>query len=90
MPPKKIADAALEGSTDQAKMMAAEQVLLVSAPGGPRRRAGLAFDKEPVELTEADLGDDPVATYEALRADPKLKIDASWREIPIESDGEQA
>lgn len=88
MAPKKNAETAPDEGTDQAKMMAAEQVLLVSAPGGPRRRAGLAFDKEPVELTEADLGDDPEATYEALRADPKLKIDASWREIPIEPSGE--
>lgn len=71
------------------EMKAAEQVLIVSAPGGPRRRAGLSFDKQPVELTEADLGDDPEATVQALRADPKLKIDAGWREVPVEPAGEQ-
>ncbi len=62
----------------------AEQVLIVSAPGGPRRRAGFAFGPEPVELTFEQLGDTKEKceeTLNALRADPKLKIDGRMREI---------
>lgn len=60
----------------------AEQVLIVSAPGGPRRRAGFSFGQVPVELRAEDLGDDPSAVVEALRADPLLKIDGRLEERP--------
>lgn len=59
-------------------------VLIVSAPGGARRRAGLSFDIEPRELTEEELGataDEVEARINALRADPKLKIDMRTVEI---------
>lgn len=46
-------------------------ILTITAPVGPRRRAGFAFGKEPVHLTEADLDD---AKFEALKADPQLVI----------------
>lgn len=65
----------------------AEQVLIVSAPGGPRRRAGFAFGPEPVELTFEQLGDTKEKceeTLNALRADPKLKIDGRMREIVLD------
>lgn len=60
----------------------ADQVLIVSAPGGPRRRAGFSFGPVPVELRAEDLGDDPGAVVEALRADPLLKIDGRFEERP--------
>ncbi|WP_311272380.1 MULTISPECIES: hypothetical protein [unclassified Rhizobium] len=65
----------------------AEQVLIVSAPGGPRRRAGFAFGPEPIELTFEQLGDTKETreeTLNALRADPKLKIDGRMREIVLD------
>lgn len=46
-------------------------VVTITAPGGPRRRAGFAFGKEPVHLTEAQLDKEIV---EALRSDPHLVI----------------
>ena len=64
----------------------AEQVLIVSAPGGPRRRAGFSFGPVPVELRAEDLGDDPEAVLEALRADPLLKIDGRFEERPADND----
>ncbi|WP_137136621.1 hypothetical protein [Rhizobium sp. FKY42] len=66
------------------QMMIGEQVLIVSAPAGPRRRAGISFGPVPVELRGEDLGDDPVATVEALRADPYLKIDGRYEERPAD------
>lgn len=59
-------------------------VLIVSAPGGARRRAGLGFDVQPRELTEEELGataEEVEARINALRADPKLKIDTRLVEI---------
>lgn len=64
--------------------MIAHRVLVVSAPAGPRRRAGLDFGPEPRDLREEDMGDDPEATLDALRADPRLKIDARLEEVPAE------
>lgn len=65
---------------DGCEFIVAEQVLVVSAPGGPRRRAGFSFGPVPVELRAEDLGDDPGAVVEALRADPLLKIDGRFEE----------
>ena len=64
----------------------ADQVLIVSAPGGPRRRAGFSFGPVPVELRAEDLGDDPGAVVEALRADPLLKIDGRFEERLADDD----
>ena len=75
---------ALEERQPDIQMMVAEQVLIVSAPGGPRRRAGFSFGPVPVELRAEDLGDDPKAALEALRADPMLKIDGRFEEHPAE------
>lgn len=66
------------------QMMIAEQVLIVSAPGGPRRRANLSFGPEPIELRLEDLGEDPETTLDLLRADPFLKIDGRFEERPAE------
>lgn len=73
-------------SGDFAEMIVAEQVLIVSAPGGPRRRAGFSFGTVPVELRAEDLGDDPAAVLELLRADPLLKIDGRFEERPADND----
>lgn len=64
--------------------MIAERIYIVTAPGGPRRRAGFGFGPEPVELTTDDLGDDPDAVIEAIRADPKLKLDGRYEERPFD------
>lgn len=82
--PAKTADRLDENDEgmSQGTTMIAEQVLIVSAPAGPRRRAGLAFSPVPVELRWEDLGEDPQATFEALRADPMLKIDGRFEERP--------
>ena len=67
----------------------AEQVLIVTAPGGPRRRAGFSFGPEPVELTQDQLGnsaDEIKDTLDVLRADPLLKIDGRFRERPANED----
>lgn len=59
--------------------------IAVTAPGGPRRRAGMRFDAQPTVLQLADLNDDQIA---ALQGDPMLSIraepapDASEDEIP--------
>ena len=76
-----------EGETSSlTQMMIGEQVLIVSAPAGPRRRAGLSFGPVPIELRGEDLGDDPESTINALRADPYLKIDGRIEERRAESD----
>lgn len=59
-------------------------VLKVSAPAGPRRRAGIAFGPVPVPLREEDLGDDPDKTIALLRADPMLKLDAGIEDAPAD------
>lgn len=46
-------------------------VVTITAPAGPRRRAGFSFGKEPVHLTVADLDEDK---FELLKADPQLVI----------------
>lgn len=71
---------------EEFKMMIGEQVLIVSAPGGPRRRAGFSFGPVPIELRSEDLGDDAEAVLEALRADPLLKIDGRFEERPADND----
>lgn len=66
------------------KSVLVTQTLIVSAPGGDRRRAGFAFGPEPVELEWENLGEtdeDRKTVLEALRADPKLKIDGRMREV---------
>ncbi len=35
------------------------EVLVVTAPGGPRRRAGISFGPVAVELLPSDLGENP-------------------------------
>jgi hypothetical protein len=76
--------AALQERSVEGQLMIAEQVLIVSAPGGPRRRAGHNFGPVAVELRFEDLGADPMAALEALRADPMLKIDGRFEERPAE------
>lgn len=71
---------------EEFETIVADQVLIVSAPGGPRRRAGFSFGPVPVELRAEDLGDDPSAVVEALRADPLLKIDGRFEERPANDD----
>ncbi|CDZ61403.1 Hypothetical protein NGAL_HAMBI2605_14870 [Neorhizobium galegae bv. orientalis] len=83
MPPRTKATAKPAGEETFGKMIAARQVLIVSAPAGPRRRANLAFGPEPRELTVEDLGPDPEAIINALRADPMLKIDGRREEIEL-------
>lgn len=49
----------------------------VRAVGGPRRRAGLAFDTTPRQLTRDDLGgtnEKISATLQILAADPRLSL----------------
>lgn len=46
-------------------------VVTITAPAGPRRRAGFSFGKEPVHLTDADLDEEK---FEALKADTQLVI----------------
>lgn len=77
-----------KSATDN-NMIVTEQVLIVTAPGGPRRRAGFSFGPEPVELTQDQLGnsaDEITATLELLRADPLLKIDGRMVEITSSDD----
>ncbi|CDZ32209.1 Hypothetical protein NGAL_HAMBI1145_09800 [Neorhizobium galegae bv. officinalis] len=83
MPPRTKATAKPAGEETFSEMIAARKVLIVSAPAGPRRRANLTFGPEPRELTEEDLGADPEATINALRADPMLKIDGRYEEIEL-------
>jgi hypothetical protein len=57
------------GSIDPLKLR-----IRVTAPAGPRRRAGFAFGKAPRVLTLADLGDDWPKKMKHLQADPRLSI----------------
>lgn len=71
------------------EMIVAEQVLIVTAPGGPRRRAGFSFGPKPVELTQGQLGnsaDEIKTTLDLLRADPLLKIDGRMVETTSSDD----
>lgn len=70
-------------------MIVTEQVLIVTAPGGPRRRAGFSFGPEPVELTQDQLGnsaEEIKATLDMLHADPLLKIDGRMVERTASED----
>ncbi len=65
----------------------AERIYIISAPGGPRRRANLSFGPEPRELVWEDLGETDEAreqALDALRADPLIKIDGRYEERPLE------
>lgn len=65
----------------------AERIYIISAPGGPRRRANLAFGPEPRELVWEDLGDTDEArelALDVLRSDPLIKIDGRYEERPVE------
>jgi hypothetical protein len=64
-------------AADAAAAIDERPVLQVVAPAGPRRRAGLAFGKEPRQLTAADLGatdEEREARMKALLADPLLSV----------------
>lgn len=54
----------------------------VSAPAGPRRRAGMGFGPAPLTLTETDLGPDAAVTLERLREDPMLRVTVRLVEQP--------
>lgn len=54
-----------------AGMIASGVVLEVTAPGGPRRRAGMSFGKAPVKLNLADITEEEA---EMLQGDPKLRF----------------
>lgn len=54
------------------EMVLGQPVLKISAPGGPRRRAGMRFDQTPVTVNPATLTQEQLA---ALRADQKLRIE---------------
>lgn len=58
--------------------------ILVTAPGGPRRRAGLDFGKIAVPVALDDISEEQL---EALAADPMLTIrPAEAIEAPAETD----
>lgn len=81
-----ISDEPLPPLPEPTPMMVAEQVLIVSAPAGPRRRANMSFGPVPRELRWEELGPDPKGTLEALRLDPMIKIDGRMEERPATSD----
>jgi hypothetical protein len=66
-------------------------VIIVTAPGGPRRRAGYGFGPEETKFYEGDM---PNAELEKLieqwRDDPLLKVDARMEEVaaPVEEPAE--
>jgi len=87
---QKIAEAAASAGEEAAvsskdtDFVTVESLLIVSAPGGPRRRAGFAFGPEPVDLTYDQLGEtneERKAVLDVLRADPKLKLDSRMIEV---------
>ena len=59
-------------------------VIVVTAPGGQRRRAGYSFGPSETTFTEAELGGEEKAKdlIDAWRADPMLKVDARFEERP--------
>ncbi len=76
-----------EASEPVSRMMLAEHIAIVTAPAGPRRRAGFGFGPVPVELRWDDLGDTDEAretALNAIRADPMLKLDGRFEERPVE------
>ncbi|APO76105.1 hypothetical protein AM571_CH03311 [Rhizobium etli 8C-3] len=58
--------------------------IVVSAPGGPRRRAGYGFGPAETSFTEEQLGEAGETLIEAWRADPLLKVD-----VRIDEESEQ-
>lgn len=56
---------------EETKAEAPRFVVTITAPAGPRRRAGFAFGKEPVHLTAEDLDKEK---EKALAEDPQLVI----------------
>jgi hypothetical protein len=86
---EKIAEAAASAgeaaaASKDTDFVTVEPLLIVSAPGGPRRRAGFAFGPEPVDLSYDQLGEtdeERKAVLDTLRADPKLKLDSRMIEV---------
>ncbi|MDM9647748.1 hypothetical protein [Rhizobium sp. S163] len=65
--------------------------VVVTAPAGPRRRAGYSFGPIETALTKEELGEKAEQLIEAWRADPMLKVDAREFEEPdTDPDAEQA
>ena len=69
------------GSNDMSDAAASNEMararIRVTAPAGPRRRAGLSFDKVARNVTLAELGetaDEQEATIKLLLADPMLSV----------------
>lgn len=62
-----------ETAPDPAAEAAPRFVVTVTAPAGPRRRAGFSFGTVPVHLSEAELDNDKI---KALEADPFLVLRA--------------
>ncbi|MDG3580412.1 hypothetical protein P7F60_28950 [Rhizobium sp. YJ-22] len=67
-------------------MMVAERIYIISAPGGPRRRANMSFGPVPRDLRWEELGPDPEKALEALRDDPFIKIDGRYEHRPADPD----
>lgn len=86
-PAAEVAAPAKDGvkdASDDTDFATVEPLLIVSAPGGPRRRAGFAFGPEPVDLSYDQLGEtdeERKAVLDTLRADPKLKLDSRMIEV---------
>jgi hypothetical protein len=61
----------------------------VTAPAGPRRRAGHSFDKAPRILLVEDMGDTPEeqeAAVKLLLADPMLSVSPDIEEGEIDAE----
>lgn len=60
-------------------------VIVVTAPGGPRRRAGYSFGPSERTFTQSDLGDEEKAKdlIDAWRGDPMLKVDIRLEDGPV-------
>lgn len=63
------------GNEGEVNQQASKTILVVSAPGGPRRRCGRAFGPVPVEIPISELGDNAEDIINELRTDPLLKVD---------------
>ncbi|GLR51268.1 hypothetical protein KYK30_20545 [Shinella yambaruensis] len=63
--------------------LVARRVIVVTAPAGPRRRAGYGFGPHETKFYEGDIAEDELETLvTAWRADPMLKIDFRMEEVP--------
>jgi hypothetical protein len=73
---------------NEAVLMSASPVFLVSAPAGPRRRAGFGFGPAVTELTlaEVEAVGDPEEIVTAWRNDPFLKLDIRYDHEPAPTD----